>query len=102
MKIKLAAGVMLIALLLLGGFLAGAWSPVAAAGTTYFVSDAGDDNNDGKSAETPWKSLAKVNAAALEPGDSVSFRWGDVWTGGLFVNQNGNAKSALTINSYGS
>lgn len=102
MKIKLAAGAVLIALLLLGGFLSGAQSPVLAAGTTYFVSDAGDDNNEGTSPESAWKSLAKVNAAVLEPGDSVSFRRGDVWTGGLFVNQNGNAKSAITLDSYGS
>lgn len=91
-----------MAMLLLGCFLAGAWSPVLAAGTTYFVSDAGDDNNNGTSPETAWKSLAKVNAAVLEPGDSISFRRGDVWTGGLFVNQSGSAKSPLTLNGYGS
>jgi hypothetical protein len=102
MKIKSTTAVMLMALLLLGGFLAGAWSPVVAAGTTYFVSDAGNDDNDGTSAESPWKSLSKINATALQPGDSVSFRRGDVWTGGLFVNQSGNAKTAITLNSYGS
>lgn len=102
MKIKLAAGAVLIALLLLGGFLTGAWSPVLAAGTTYFVSDAGDDGNNGTSPDTAWKSLAKVSAAGLEPGDSVSFRRGDVWTGGLSVSRSGNAKAAVTLNSYGS
>ena len=66
MKIKSTIVVVLAALLLLGGFLV-AWAPVSAAGTTYFVSDAGDDNNDGTSAESPWKSLSKVNETRCSP-----------------------------------
>lgn len=102
MKIKLPAGAVLIGLLLLGLYPSGAGSPVPEAGTAYFVSDAGDDNSNGTSPATAWKSLAKVNAATLEPGDSVSFRRGDVWTGGLFVNSSGSDKAAITLNSYGS
>ena len=30
-------------------------------GNVYYVSTSGDDANDGKSPETPWKTLAKVN-----------------------------------------
>jgi hypothetical protein len=102
MKIKSTIVVVLAALLLLGGFLVNAWAPLAAAGTTYFVSDAGDDNNDGKAAESPWKSLSKVNGTVLQPGDSVSFRRGDVWTGLLVAGQSGTAKSGITLGSYGS
>lgn len=102
MKIKSTIVVALAALLLLGGFLVNAWAPVSAAGTTYFVSDAGDDNNDGKSAESPWKSLAKINETVLQPGDSVSFRRGDVWTGLLVAGHSGTARSGITLGSYGS
>jgi hypothetical protein len=40
--------------------------------TTYFVDPArGDDANAGTDSDAPWKSLAKVNALRLGPGDTV-------------------------------
>src|SRR5882757_6048080 len=40
--------------------------------TTYFVDPVrGDDANHGTAAQTPWRSLAKVNALRLAPGDKV-------------------------------
>ena len=38
----------------------------------------------------------------LQPGDSVSFRRGDVWTGILVAGRSGTAKSGITLGSYGS
>lgn len=49
-------------------------------GTTYYVdSNGGNDANDGKSEATAWKSLEKVNAVDLEPGDRVLLKAGSVW-----------------------
>ena len=48
-------------------------------GTAYYVSNEGDDGNDGLSPETPWQSIERVNNAALQPGDAVFFRRGDTW-----------------------
>ena len=31
----------------------------------------GNDTNDGKSAETAWKTLANVNAQTFQPGDRI-------------------------------
>jgi len=43
-------------------------------GRTFFVSNAsGDDSFDGLSPQSPWRSLGKVNAADLQPGDKVLF-----------------------------
>ena len=50
---------------------------VTVKGTTYYVSADGDDNNDGKSPEKAWKTIARVNKAALKSGDGVFFRRGD-------------------------
>ncbi|MBQ8432812.1 MAG: hypothetical protein IJX28_08010 [Clostridia bacterium] len=50
-------------------------------GTTYYVSNDGDDTNDGKSPATAWKSLAKVTEAELCEGDGVLFRRGDLFRG---------------------
>lgn len=50
-------------------------------GTTYYVSADGDDNNDGLSPETAWKTLDAVdnNSDKLNIGDAVLFRAGDIF-----------------------
>lgn len=51
---------------------------------TYYVSSsAGSDANDGVSVATPLRTLSKVNALALTPGDTVLFRRGDIFSGEL-------------------
>jgi hypothetical protein len=45
---------------------------VSPGNTTYFVDPAkGDDANDGKKAKKAWKSIARLNAMKLAPGDQV-------------------------------
>ena len=56
-------------------------------GTAYYVSNDGDDNNDGLTPETAWRTLEKVvdanglfeDAPLLKPGDAVFFHRGDVF-----------------------
>ena len=50
-------------------------------GTTYYVSNSGDDNADGKSPETAWKTINRVNRSWFYPGDGVLFKRGDIWRG---------------------
>ncbi len=50
-------------------------------GTKYYVSADGDDSADGKSPETAWKSVAKVENTGLKAGDAVFFRRGDIFRG---------------------
>lgn len=64
-------------------------------GTTYYVSNAGDDENDGKTPETAWKTLAKVSEIPLCVGDGVRFRRGDLFRG--FV----KAQAGVTYAAYG-
>ena len=52
--------------------------------------------------DRPGERLEKVNAAALQPGDSVSFRRGDVYSGGLVVGRSGTSRLRITLNAYGS
>jgi Nitrous oxidase accessory protein len=48
--------------------------------TTYYVdSNTGNDENAGNREQAPWRSLSRVNEAALEPGDSVLLISGGVW-----------------------
>ena len=80
--------------------------PSAAGGKSYYVCDTGDDNNDGKSEATPFrtyeKGLSQFNQ--LLGGESVLF-----CRGGEFVsevkkslfNQNCSASAVCTIGAYG-
>lgn len=102
MLLKSAAAVVLLTALLATGVLAGNSTPASAAGTTYYVSAAGNDSSSGTSSAAPWKSLTKVNAAVLAPGDTVRFRRGDTWTGGVVTTQSGTSAAPITLSGYGS
>ena len=55
-----------------------------AGATTWHVdSEGGNDSAAGTSPETAWKTLERVNGAAIAPGDSVLFRRGGLWRGTL-------------------
>ena len=51
-------------------------------GTTYYVSADGDDNNDGLSPETAWKTLDGPynNFDNIKSGDAILFRCGDIFS----------------------
>ena len=73
--------------------------PVGA--TEYFVdSDGGDDAADGKTADTAWKSLDKVNVAPIVAGDVVRFKRGGLWRGSL-VPKSGEEGRPVTYTTYG-
>lgn len=72
-----------------------------ASATTYYVSNSGSDGNAGTSTAAPWASLAKVNATALSPGDTVAFARGDHWTGKLTISSSGTAAAPITLKGYG-
>ncbi len=71
-------------------------------GSTYYVdSAAGSDSNNGTTLQTPWKTVAKVNAATLAAGDSVLFKRGGVWTESLAPTASGTAGSPIAFDAYG-
>ena len=65
-------------------------------GKIYYVSNEGDDENDGLSPERPWKSMRKVNCSVYEEGDAVLFRRGDLFRGNVGRRHNG-----VTFGAYG-
>lgn len=66
-------------------------------GTKYYVSNSGDDNNDGLSPETAWKTIDKVNMTVNKQGDGVFFKRGDTWR----TEKSLYAKSGITYSAYG-
>lgn len=76
--------------------------------TDYYVSfSLGDDNNDGLSTATPWKTTTKVVAKSIasqpfQPGDNIYFKRGDAWEGELRIfSIHGTESSPITFTAYG-
>ncbi|MCC6857957.1 MAG: right-handed parallel beta-helix repeat-containing protein [Bryobacterales bacterium] len=68
---------------------------------TYYVSSsAGRDEADGLSPKTAWRSLERVNTAAIQPGDRILFKRGNLWRGQLFP-KSGAAGRPVTYGAYG-
>lgn len=61
----------------------------------YYVSPNGDDSNDGRSPETPWKTLGKVNALDYPGKAYILFERGGLWRGQI------SAKARKIYSAYG-
>lgn len=77
--------------------------PLRAGATVYYVSPAGSDSAAGTSEAEPWKSLGRVNAQVLAPGDQVLLEGGQTFTGGLSLDaaDAGNTVDPVILDSYG-
>ncbi|MGA9520862.1 MAG: right-handed parallel beta-helix repeat-containing protein [Myxococcaceae bacterium] len=68
---------------------------------TFFVDPAGDDANDGRSPETPWKTVGKASTAPLPPGSWVLFKGGGVWYEMLAPTRSGTEGNPILFGAYG-
>jgi hypothetical protein len=72
-------------------------------GTEYYLDPIGDDSAPGTSPGRAWKSIEKINATDLNPGDRVLFKAGKTFTGSLKfdLDDSGTPDNPVTIGSYG-
>lgn len=66
----------------------------------YVSSSAGNDQNDGRSPQTAWQSLTRVNTAEFQPGDRILLRRNDLWRGSLRA-KSGVEGWPITYGAYG-
>ena len=66
----------------------------------YVDSIAGNDDQNGASPSTAWKTLTKVNATTFVEGDRILFKSGSVWTGQLWPKGSGTAQHPVVIDKY--
>jgi hypothetical protein len=66
----------------------------------YIDQTSGSDSANGLTG-TPWKTIAKVNAASLVPGANVYFKRGETWQEQLTVPSSGSSGSPITFGAYG-
>ncbi len=67
----------------------------------YVNNENGNDSNPGNSANSPWKTLSKVNSFTFKPGDSILFNKNSVWKGQLLIKQNGAPGNPIVYSNYG-
>jgi hypothetical protein len=80
------------------------WALLLAQGaraTTFYVSPAGRDSAAGTSPASAWRSVARVNATRLAPGDAVLFHGGGTFAGLLKPQGSGTSASPIRFGSYG-
>ena len=69
---------------------------------TFYVSNSGDDSNEGTSENAAWKTIERVNREIFIPGDQIKFQAGGTWEGeSLYPQGSGTAEKKIAITSYG-
>ena len=102
-RVKRAALLALAALTLCGAVGAADAASGAESGRQFYVSPDGDDANPGTSPDRPWRTLARVNAADLLPGDHVHLRGSATFVEPLapYSGTAGTSRSPIVFDSYG-
>jgi parallel beta-helix repeat protein len=72
----------------------------AANAATYYVRSDGNDTADGRSPDTAWATLSKVNKTIFATSDIVLLREGDRFTGTLTVDWAGTSSAPAVVGAY--
>ncbi|MEH2050722.1 right-handed parallel beta-helix repeat-containing protein [Nostoc sp.] len=71
------------------------------AGTTYYVSGTGNDNSNGLTTTTPFRTIAKaLYLPQLKAGDTILVMNGTYGSVGMIFNKNGSPNNWTTIKAY--
>jgi parallel beta-helix repeat protein len=79
------------------------FSFVEAIPATYYISNNGNDKNNGLSPLYPWRTVIKLNSMMREfsPGDVILFERGSYFVGQINVGCSGNDNEPVTFGAYG-
>ena len=67
----------------------------------YIDSEYGNDSDKGLSENSSWKSLLKIDAVELVPGDTIKFKRGSSFSGTLNIDDSGEENNYIVLTSYG-
>ncbi len=77
-------------------------SGCSSVGTTYYISSSeGNDENDGLSAKSPWKSFKNIRDMRFTEGDKILLKRGDEWNETLYIHANGTERNWVLVSGYG-
>ena len=78
------------------------WLGCGATGASqYYVSPNGNDQQDGRSEATAWRTAAKVNSGKFDAGDSILFERGGEWHEQLVASSDGVDGKPIIYADYG-
>ncbi|MBC7785212.1 MAG: right-handed parallel beta-helix repeat-containing protein [Burkholderiales bacterium] len=69
--------------------------------TDYYVDPGGNDDADGTSEKSAWKTLGRVERQPLEPGDSINLRAGATWHESIRLTRSGTPQKPISLRGYG-
>ncbi|MGQ0826930.1 MAG: T9SS type A sorting domain-containing protein [Bacteroidota bacterium] len=70
--------------------------------TNYYIKNGGNDSNGGISDATAWSSINKIMSHPFNPGDTIFFKKGSVWTGtNLHISRSGASGNPIVFTTYG-
>lgn len=67
----------------------------------FYISNSGNDNNDGRTPASAWATPLKVTLSSFQPGDHILFEGGGTFNGTVYVDEQGTASNPIVITSYG-
>jgi parallel beta-helix repeat protein len=69
----------------------------------YYLSAQGSDDADGRTPETAWQTIAKLNSefSGVLPGQRIAFRRGDSFHGTLNITRSGTEGAPITLAAFG-
>lgn len=67
----------------------------------YIDSNHGNDNNDGRTKTTPWKSLTRIEQHEILPGDTLFFKRGSSFSEELTIKYSGEKNRPIVLTEYG-
>jgi hypothetical protein len=67
----------------------------------YYITAAGKDNGNGKTAATGWRSLRPLAGVKLKGGDTVFLQRGGVYEGSVMITGSGRDKAPVVITAFG-
>lgn len=70
-------------------------------GVTYYVANTGSDSNNGRTVETAFKTIEKLNTIVFNPGDHILFKKGDEFKGAFKPLGSGAEGYPIVVASYG-
>lgn len=68
----------------------------------YYVSNQGNDRNDGKTPATAWRTIHKINSYHFKPSDTILFEAGGIWREKLIIKHSGTKDHPIVYTRYGS
>jgi len=77
--------------------------PACGLATDYYISNSGNDNNNGTTPATAWQTINKLNGSfsIIQPGDNIFFKRGEKFVGTIRVTISGRQGQPISFGAYG-